>query len=88
MLCGQGFPGPSASLHVFDRGTGRTVRLTVEAPELENSYYIYEVVWYDALQVLVRLMNRYDRQLFIRVPAFGAPLLQHQLNETGFNFPF
>ena len=58
-FCGQGFPGPSASLHVFDRGTGRTVRLAVEAPELENSYYIYEVVWYDALQVLVRLMNRY-----------------------------
>ena len=52
---------------MFDRVTGRTVRLEVEAPELENSYYIYEVVWYDALQVLVRLMNRYelvDQQLF------------------------
>ena len=69
VFCGQGFPGPSASLHVFDRGTGRTVRLEVEAPELENSYYIYEVVWYDALQVLVRLMNRYDQQLSIRVQA-------------------
>ena len=45
---------------MFDRSTGRTVRLAVEAPVLENSYYIYEVVWYDALQVLVRLMNRYD----------------------------
>ena len=54
---------------MFDRNTGRTVRLVVEAPELENSYYIYEVVWYDALQVLVRLMNRYDQQLSIRVQA-------------------
>ena len=74
MFCGQGFPGPSASLHVFDRGTGRTVRLVVEAPELENSYYIYEVVWYDALHVLVRLMNRYDQQLFIESkPCTFAP---------------
>ena len=54
---------------MFDRGTGRTVRLAVEAPELENSYYIYEVVWYDALQVLVRLMNRYDQRLSVRVQA-------------------
>ena len=78
-FCGQGFPGPSASLHVFDRGTGRTVRLAVEAPELENSYYIYEVVWYDALQVLVRLMNRYelvDQQLFHSISTVGAALLQ------------
>ena len=82
MFCGQGFPGPSASLHVFDRGTGRTVRLEVEAPELENSYYIYEVVWYDALQVLVRLMNRYDQQLSIRVkPCTFAPTTQKMIQQ-------
>ena len=54
-----GYAGPSISLHVWGGVGGRednTVRMRLE--ELPHSYYLYEVDWYDAESVLVRVMNR------------------------------
>jgi hypothetical protein len=46
-------------VHVYDRTTQRSVRLQVDtSPRLTNTYYVFQVVWYDDTTILLRLLNR------------------------------
>lgn len=53
-----GFVGPSFSVHVYDRTRRTTVRVEVDSQTITNNYYVFQVVWFDTMTLLLRLMNR------------------------------
>lgn len=53
-----GYPGPTFSVHVYSRTRRTTEWVDVDIPEATNTYYVFEVAWFDDTTLLLRLMNR------------------------------